>query len=314
MSELYPLLMAPHFDRRPWGARDLAPIYDRHVDPGEEAIGEVWLTWDHCRVSNGPWSGTELIELCHRFGRELVGAATPDCGRFPLLAKFLFPHDKLSVQVHPDDETAHRFGLPCGKTECWYIVQAEPDARVAVGLLPGTTRQEFERSIQEHRAEALLNWITPAAGDMIYVEAGTVHTLGPGSIIVETQQNSDTTFRLYDYGRPRETHVAEGLQALKEVTSAGKVARTNVGGVERLICASEFIVDRFVLDHELEFDGGDGSTAQVLVAIGGCGVVEASGCSALTFAPGDAVIIPATLARYRIRPQWQVEFLRAQLP
>jgi mannose-6-phosphate isomerase len=312
--ELYPLLMAPHFDRRPWGVRDLAPIYDRHVEPGEESIGEVWLTWDHCRVVNGPYGGVELIELCRRFGRALVGSAATDCTRFPLLTKFLFPHEKLSVQVHPDDETALRNGQLCGKNECWYIVQAEPEARVAVGLLPGTTRQDFERAIHEQRAEELLNWITPACGDMIYVEAGTVHTLGPGSIIAETQQNSDTTFRLYDYGRPREIHVAEGLQALKEVTSAGKVARTAVADGERLICAPQFLVDKIALDHPRDFAGTAGSTAQVLIAIGGCGVIEAPGFSPLTFARGDAVVIPAALPNFQLRPQWQVEFLRAQLP
>ncbi len=306
--------MSPHFDRRPWGARDLAPVYDRHVEPGEEAIGEVWLTWDHCRVVNGPWAGAELIELCRRFGGDLVGSASIDRGHFPLLVKFLFPHDKLSVQVHPDDETARRFGLPCGKNESWYIMHAEPDARIGVGLLPGTTRQVFEESIHAKNAEALLNWITPAAGDMIYIEAGTVHTLWPGSIIVETQQNSDTTFRLYDYGRPREIHVDAGLQALRETTSAGKVPRSMVDGVERLIGASRFIVDRFDLNQEREFAGSNGSTTQVLVAIGGCGAIEAPGCSAVTFARGDAVIIPAALPQYRVRPQWQVEFLRAQLP
>jgi mannose-6-phosphate isomerase len=311
---LYPLLMAPHFDRRPWGTRDLAPVYDRHVPPGEEAIGEVWLTWDHCRVSNGPWSGTELADLCRRFGRELVGAAASGPDRFPLLAKFLFSQGKLSVQVHPDDEAARCCGETCGKTECWYVVHAEPGARIAVGLRPGITRQDFERAIHEHRAEELLNWIVPAAGDMIYVDAGTVHTLGPGCIIVETQQNSDATFRLYDYERGREIHVAAGLQALKEVTAAGKVARHALDEGERLISAPEFIVDRIVLDREREFAGNAGRSPQVLVAIGGCGALEASGSAALAFARGDAVIVPAALAGFRVRPQWQVEFLRAQLP
>jgi mannose-6-phosphate isomerase len=310
----YPLRMAPHFDRRPWGARDLAPIYNRHVPPGEESIGEVWLTWDGCRVANGPWEGKELGELCRQFGSELAGAACKDHSRFPLLTKFLFPRDKLSVQVHPDDETAHRLGQPCGKTECWYIVHAEPDAKIAVGLLPGTTREQFERAIHEHRAEELLNWLTPVAGDLIYVPAGTVHTLGAGCIIVETQQNSDTTFRLYDYGRPRPIHIHDGLQAMKEVTAGGKIARTRQGELERLIQIPEFLVDRIVLAPGHSFEDRTGHSAQVLVAIAGCGAIEAPGSEPLAFAQGDAVIIPAALECFHLKPQWELEFLRAQLP
>ena len=120
---------------------------------------------------------------------------------------------------------ARRAGEPCGKNECWYVVHAKPGAQVALGLKPGTTRQEFEQAIQQKRAEELLNWINVFPGEMIYVAGGTVHTLGPGSILVETQQQSDTTYRLYDYGRPRELHLQQGLAVMKEKTGAGKVVR-----------------------------------------------------------------------------------------
>jgi mannose-6-phosphate isomerase len=314
MTELYPLLMAPYFDHRPWGARDLAPIYDRHVSPGEEPIGEAWLSWDECRVANGPLGGAKLRDLCRQFGRQLVGSAAHESTRFPLLTKFLFPCDKLSVQVHPDDEMARRLGEPCGKNECWYVVHAEPGSQIALGLRPGVTRLDFERSIQEQRAEELLNWIEVQAGDMIYVDAGTVHTLGSGPVIVETQQNSDTTFRLYDYGRPRELHVCQGLNAMKEKTAAGKVAPTIHEGVERLIASPCFVVDRFTLEHEQELMWEPGRSAQVLIAIGGCGVVETPDLTALTFARGDAVVIPANVCSFCVRPQWKIEFLRAALP
>ncbi|MFB3815375.1 MAG: type I phosphomannose isomerase catalytic subunit [Terriglobales bacterium] len=311
MPELYPLLMAPHFDRRPWGARDLAPLYDRHVHPGEEPIGEVWLTWDQCRVANGPFGGATLGELCRRFGRDLVGVSARETERFPLLIKFLFPRDKLSVQVHPDDETAHRLGEPCGKTECWYVVHADPGAQVALGLKPGTRREEFERAIREQRAEQLLNWVDLEAGDMIYVDAGTVHTLGPGLIILETQQNSNTTYRLYDYGRPRELHVEQGLEAMKERTQAGKVKRS---GGERLIESPCFIVERFVLDRYRDFVDNQRRSAEVLIAIDGCAVVETPDIGDVMFSRGEAVVVPAALARYRVRAQWNVEVIRAALP
>src|SRR5437016_3464161 len=191
MSELYPFLMVPVFDPRPWGTLDLSPIYPNHKF--EQKIGESWLTGDHCIVANGPLAGQSLSELSNRYGRELVGEAAPDGNRFPLLVKFLFPHEKLSVQVHPDDECARRSGQPWGKTECWYVAHAQPGAQVALGLRNGATSAQLEQAIRENRAEELLNWVDVHRGDLIYVAGGTVHTLGPGSVIVETQQQSDTT-------------------------------------------------------------------------------------------------------------------------
>jgi mannose-6-phosphate isomerase len=214
MSDLYPLLMVPAFDPRPWGTLDLSAIYPNYRF--EERIGEAWLTAGKCKVANGPLTGKSLSELCEQFRRALIGDAPSDARQFPLLLKFLFPEEKLSVQVHPDDEAARRAGLPNGKTECWYVAHTKPGAQIALGLKPGVTRSQFEQAIHEKRAEELLNWVNVFAGEMIYVAGGTVHTLGGGSIIVETQQQSDTTYRLYDYGRPRELHLKEGLAVIKE--------------------------------------------------------------------------------------------------
>jgi mannose-6-phosphate isomerase len=202
--------MSPAFDPRPWGTLDLSPIYPNHRF--DEKIGEAWLTGDATKVANGVLRGKSLAELSSQFGAELIGDAAHDPSRFPLLLKFLFPHEKLSVQVHPDDEAAHRSGQPCGKTECWYVAQAQPGAQIALGLKPGITVAQFAESIHQQRAEELLNWINVFPGEMIYVAGGTVHTLGPGSIIVETQQQSDTTYRLYDYGRPRELNRVERVE------------------------------------------------------------------------------------------------------
>ena len=198
----------------------MSPIYPNHRF--EEKIGESWLTGDAGKVANGPLRGKSLAELSTQYGKRLIGDAAKDSSRFPLLTKFLFPHEKLSVQVHPDDEAARRIGEPCGKTECWYVAHARPGAQIALGLKPGVTGAQFEKAINEQRAEELLNWINVFSGEMIYVAGGTVHTLGPGSIIVETQQQSDTTFRLYDYGRPRELHLKEGLAVSERKSGFGK--------------------------------------------------------------------------------------------
>src|SRR5580698_7574939 len=156
MPELYPFLLIPIFDERPWGSRDLRPIYTRVV---KDPIGEAWLTWAENRVANGPLVGRTLGQLCKDFGRQLVGRASCYEDRFPLLVKFLFPGDKLSVQVHPDDEHTQRNGQPCGRTECWYVLRAKAGAQVALGLKSGVTLEQFRQAIQDTRAEVLLNWV-----------------------------------------------------------------------------------------------------------------------------------------------------------
>jgi mannose-6-phosphate isomerase len=321
MASLYPLLMLPGFDPRPWGTHDLSPIYPNRKF--EEKIGEAWLTGDDCKIANGPLTGQTLAQVSEKYQRELVGDAARDARRFPLLAKFLFPHEKLSVQVHPDDEQARRVGQPWGKTECWYVAHAKPGAQIALGVKPGITVAQLEQSIVEKRAEEVLNWLNVYTGDMIYVSGGTVHTLGPGSVIVETQQQSDTTYRLYDYGRPRELHLQEGLAAVKLKVASGKVVRrapAQIPGSKNrqapLVAAPYFVVDMFELKdaQKLSTRDADKSSVQILVAVEGCGIVEVAGAEAVTFAKGDAVVLPASVGKFTVRPQWTLEFLRARVP
>jgi mannose-6-phosphate isomerase len=319
MSKLYPFLMMPLFDPRPWGALDLSPIYDRRFP---EKIGESWLTGDHCKIQNGALASRSLAEVAPVFKRDLVGEAAPDPDRFPLLAKFLFPHEKLSVQVHPDDNAARAIGEPWGKSECWYVAHAKSGAEIGLGLKPGITRVDFEQAIQENRAEDLLNWIKVFAGDMIYVAGGTVHTLGPGSVIVETQQQSDTTFRLYDYGRPRELHLEHGLRVIKERVASGKLKPQPCSKLDRngnlvrpLVSTRYFVVDKYGLESEQEFGGGKGRTsAQILVVTEGAGTVLAAGCEPVDFAKGDAVVVPASIGQFRIQPRETISFLKSYVP
>lgn len=319
MPDLYPLRLQPQFHERVWGARDLAPFYARAASEGP--IGEAWLTGDLCNVTNGPLAGRTLADLAQQFGEQLLGDAGKDATRFPLLIKFLFPREKLSVQVHPDDEGAAKVGQPCGKTECWYVLRADPGAQIGLGLKPGTSKAEVERAIRENRMEHLLNWIDVHEGDMIYVDAGTIHAIGAGSVIVETQQNSDTTYRLYDYGRPRELHIEEGLRATKEQTHAGKVVpsqpQIEQGKMQiNLVTSPCFIVDQFKLTRAWEFRRPHHAKRSVwcLVATRGCGVIESEGSAAVTFTSGEAVAVPAAVERFMLKPQWDLEFLCASLP
>ena len=314
--------MLPKFDPRPWGTLDLSPIYPNHKF--EEKIGESWLTGDHCKVANGLLKGKTLAQISEQYQRDLVGEAARDARRFPLLLKFLFPQEKLSVQVHPDDEQAMRVGQPWGKTECWYIAHAKPGAQIGLGLKSGATAKQLEEAIHANRAEELLNWVNVFAGDMIYVAGGTVHTLGPGSVVVETQQQSDTTYRLYDYGRPRELHLKDGLAAVKENAKSGKVVRpapSQIGaGKSRkapLVAAPYFAVDMFEVKEPLQLstrDDSGKSSVQILTAVDGCGVIEVAGMEPVTLAKGDAVVVPACIEKFGVRPQWTLEFLRSYVP
>ena len=226
------------------------------------------------------------------------------------------------MQVHPDDEGARRVGAPCGKTECWYVARAVEGAQVGLGLRPGITREMFRMAIEANQAEHMLNWVDVRAGEMIYVDAGTIHAVGANCILVETQQNSDITYRLYDYGRPRQLHLEEGMAAIREKTSAGWVTpQMNTSqaaphdACEVLVASPCFIVERYKVEEPLTFSAAPGdSSVQVLVCLDGGAVVESVGSEPLSFMRGDAVVVPAALPPVTLRPQWQAEILRMRLP
>lgn len=313
MANLFPFLLAPEFAERIWGTRDLRPIYTRVV--GDNPIGEAWLTGEQCKVASGVWCGRTLGELSKEFGAALTGTKSKPTDRFPLLVKFLFPQEKLSVQVHPDDARAQQIGQPCGKTECWYVASAEPGAKVGVGLKPGTSKEQLQKAIHDKKAEHLLNWVDVQAGDMIYVDAGTVHAIGPGAILIETQQNSDTTYRLYDYGRPRELHVEHGLAATKEKTHAGKVKIERNGLRTLLVAAPSFLVESYTLQEPLRLRGEENrASAQILVSVKGSAAVHYAGIEPIAFTPGEAVVVPAECDAVEVHPQWECELMRMSLP
>ena len=233
--------MDPRYDVRVWGFRDLRPWYD-HVAQGDP-IGEVWLTGDDSLVATGPHAGKKLAALFSEAHELLLGPGVPMV-ESPLLIKVLFAREKLSVQVHPDDKMAKKYGDPRGKTECWYALAAEPHARVALGLKDGVTLKQVEEEIHAGTLESSLNLVPVEAGDLIFVDAGTVHAIWPGAILLETQQNCDLTYRMFDYGRPRELHIAKSIEATKLVTRAGKVAPRQLSDRTVLIDVEYFRMER----------------------------------------------------------------------
>jgi mannose-6-phosphate isomerase len=244
-ADLAPFRIEPRFVGRVWGWKDLYPWYNRLAK--EEPIGEVWLTGDDCQIATGPHAGKRLAEIFKEQPEAMLGGDVP-AGDSPLLIKVIFAREKLSVQVHPDDRLAQKYGQPRGKTECWYALAAEPDAQVAVGLKPGVSLETVKAGIDSGTLEENLNLLPVHAGDLILVDAGTVHAIWPGSVLLETQQNSDITYRLYDYGRGRELHIERSLEAMRLMTGAGKVAPRVLDDRTVLVEAPYFTVEKIPIE------------------------------------------------------------------
>jgi mannose-6-phosphate isomerase len=292
-QEIAPFRIEPVFTARVWGFRDLRPWYNRVAEG--DPIGEVWLTGDDCLIATGLHANKRLGALFGEEREALLGADAPSPDApgadSPLLIKTIFAREKLSVQVHPDDKMARKYGLPRGKTECWYALQAESGAEVAVGVKPGTTLGEIEEGIRGETLEAMLNMVPVVAGDTIYVDAGTVHAIWPGSILLETQQNSDTTYRMYDYGRGRELHIAKSLEATKFTTRAGKVAPRELADRTLLIDVDYFRIERLTVSGSRTSESLRGESGKrglaYLFAASGAGRLVGQGPSGADFEPVD---------------------------
>ena len=302
------------FDPRVWGSSDLRPWFDRVVPPGADPIGEAWLTGDMCLVSSGPHAGKRLDALFAELPDSLLGTQAP-VPQSPLLIKVLFPNDRLSVQVHPDDKMAQKYGEPRGKTECWYALAAQPGAEVAVGLKPGVSLAQVEQEIHDGTLEASLNMLPIVAGDLVFVDAGTVHAIWPGSVLLETQQNSDLTYRMYDYGRPRELHIEKSLEATKLVTRAGKVEPVVQPDRTILIDADYFRVERVPVSSSRS---GVSLLKPAQTAAGLAYLFAAAGAGRITgsaFAPVDlparaVVCIPAAAPPFTVENLGGLDLIR----
>lgn len=329
-EQLAPFRIEPVFTARIWGFRDLRPWYDRVADG--EPIGEVWLTGDDCKVATGPNAGKKLGALFSEehaallgVGAAAVGSPFAPLAESPLLIKTIFAREKLSVQVHPDDAMARKYGEPRGKTECWYALAAEPGAEVAVGVKPGTTLDEIKEGIQTGTLENKLNMLSVAAGDMIFVDAGTVHAIWPGSILLETQQNCDLTYRMYDYGRPRQLHIEKSLEATKLVTRAGKVASIELADRTVLIDVAYFRMERIPVFRDLTSESLRGAGGKrglaYLFAAAGAGRLSGAGFEPVDLPARGIVAVPAASPEFaleevggtgdrldliRITPNWPV--------
>ena len=245
-----PFRIEPVFSERLWGSRSLAPLFPEMHDLNP-LVGEAWLTGVDCRIANGPFTGQTLGQAWKEMTIGWRGAKFEGEADFPLLLKFIFPADKLSIQVHPNDAYAAAHEAAAGgrgKTEMWYVVSAEPGARLLAGLKPGATKEKFLAALADHTLEDLFQSHEAHAGDTFFIPAGMPHTIGPKMVICEVQEYSDLTYRIYDYdrrdadGKPRELHIEKALDVMNFNSGAGgKVAPRPL--LIRKTKVGEFLVD-----------------------------------------------------------------------
>lgn len=323
-----PLQLAPVFIPKIWGRRDLSPLYDGtglppFRPPTGAPLGEAWLTGDGARILNGPPADMTLGQAFARYGPELAGEASKE-DRFPLLAKFLFTRDWLSVQVHPDDAyaRAHEPGSP-GKTEMWYIIRADRNAEVLLGAKPETSKEDFARGCRTGSSAGLLQRFRPRAGQAMFIPPGTVHALGPGLVLFEVEQNSDLTYRLDDFGRqgldgkPRPLHLEKGLATARLDLPAHRnlprvVLREPFGSRRPVAACRYFALEELTVRRRASFTSRAGQM-EILSVLEGEGRLETA-AGWLAYRRGETWLIPAVLEHYRLVPLERTRLLKFYLP
>jgi len=324
---LYPLRFEPLYQYRLWGGRRLAGLLSTPL-PGDGPIGEAWVLSDRddhpSRVANGSLKGQTIGELMAEHPVEMLGGLIQRFHRFPLLLKFLDAREMLSVQVHPSDaETGLLPTGESGKTEAWVVLEAGPNSRIYAGLRPGVTEPGLRQAISNGGVADQLAYITPQPGDAVFIPAGTVHTLGGGVVVFEVQQNSDVTFRLYDWGhvdaqtgQPRPLQVQQALACFEFAERpAGPVvpvleAATPVKR-ERLFQCEHFGLWR--LSGKAPFTVGVADVPRVLVCIEGEGKVQHDGAT-FPVRKGDVWLLPAVVGACPFQPRGAVSLLEIALP
>lgn len=321
---LYPLTFSPLFKERIWGGRQLAALYGKQLPP-QVPIGESWeisdRPGDESVVTNGPLAGKSLHWLMENHRADLLGAAAPAAsGRFPLLIKILDAREKLSLQVHPPAAKATALGGE-PKTEMWYIADATPEADLFVGLKPGATRTEFERRLQDGSVAECFSRIPVRAGDAMFLPSGRVHAIGAGNVIFEIQQNSDTTYRVFDWnrvdnvGKPRELHIAQSLASIDFADFAPPLlARTeqaqNGQTIRPLVQDPLFKVEAVTLPAGALLTKAAG-TMQIFGLLEGSLLIT-DGSHTVSLKAGDFVLLPASTAPLKIQATAATTFLRVE--
>lgn len=310
MNDLYPLKFKPQYFTKPWGGTHIASIPFLKDAPAEKC-GEAWLLsgvdGHQSIVTNGFLEGNELNELVEVYMEDLVGEQVfNEYGEiFPILIKLLDTTEWLSVQVHPDNELAiKQQGVPFGKTEMWYIMNASDDAGLLNGFKNKTDRNQILKALENSTLADKVNMLNPATGDVYFTPAGKIHAVGPGLTLAEIQQTSDFTYRLYDWGRtdnegkPRELHIEKGLEALNyDDISTGKTAPTRLGPtMDTLVNCPQFVTNRITLKagQKIRREYMTLDSFVILFSVQGDAVYEWDGKEE-SLNKGECILVPATL-------------------
>lgn len=311
---LYPLKLDPVYKEPIWGGKRLREIFGKDIP--SDTTGESWEIACHengtSTVSNGVLKGKSLKEVIDEYGIEALGTKIGEEGKkkFPLLVKIIDASDKLSVQVHPEDEYAKEHEGELGKTEMWIVLDAKPGAQLVYGLKPGVSQEMFEEGIQKGTLENLLNFVDVQKGDVFFIPAGTLHAIGEGLLIAEIQQNSDTTYRVYDWnrvdgnGNSRELHIQKALDVtnLSHCSGQEKVKGTIIKEGENtrnhLVSCKYFITEILEVQKESK-ETLNGERFDLLMAIEGNGAIQYRE-GTVPFNAGDSFFIPAGMGDYSI--------------
>lgn len=318
---LYPLKFKPLFKDKIWGGRKI----NTHLGMDYGALpncGEAWLISGHgddqSIVANGFLEGNELNELVEVYMGELVGDKifSRFGNEFPLLLKVIDSNDWLSIQVHPDDELARKRNLDQGKTEMWYTLDAEPDAELIAGFNRDVEEEIYEEHLRNNKIKDLMNVVQVQKGDVFFIPSGRVHALGPGCLLAEIQQTSDTTYRIYDWdridatGMKRELHTDEALAAIdfKKTTDCKTPYESALNKTTALIDNPHFVsrliyTDQPVLKNIVELD----SFVIYMVVEGACNLRYEDGEIGMKLA--DTVLIPASMGNIVIEPKGKSKLL-----
>lgn len=296
---VYPLKMKPYFrhgSETPWGGGKLRELFNKYIpdDMTGESLEISALPGRESVIVNGELSGKTLTEAADVMGAELLG----EFKEFPLLLKLLDAKERLSVQVHPDDEYAARVEGKRGKTEAWYILNADPGAKLVFGV-KAKSSEELRQIVASGHIEDALNWIDVRPGDCLYIQSGTVHAIGGGIVLYEIQQSSDVTYRMWDWGRPREIHTQKALDVTRcdIVTRPVEPQTTEVMGGERisLIDGDFFKLTRLNVMGRMPVE----TDSFALITALGEGAIEYDGGSVLVH-NGESVLIPAAMHDFMI--------------
>lgn len=308
--DLYPLVFKPIVKDRIWGGTKLHSLLNKEIIT--QTTGESWeisaVPGDVSVVVNGNFAGSSLSELISDYPVEMLGTKVHGQfgTEFPLLFKFLDAKEDLSIQLHPNDELAKKRHNSFGKTEMWYVMQADPGAEIIVGFKEKSSADEYLYHLENKSLPSILNKISVKKGDVFFLETGTIHAIGAGTVIAEIQQTSDITYRVYDWdrvdaqGNARELHIEQALDAITyDVVASKKKYETAVNKSNPVVDCAYFTTNVIPLDGKMNFTK-DGTSFTVLVCTeGDFSVVTHSG-SVFAFALGDTVLLPATLTDFEL--------------